>query len=293
MKQGDHTVRSIQAVFQDELKGLYDADEINSILYILFEGITGWPRTTLHTEPGTFVGIEYSEKFKDALERLSNGCPVQYITGKTWFNELRLMVNPSVLIPRPETAELATLIVKTTAPLVKDGFSSIDIGTGSGCLAIYLRKHLPLVYMRGTDISGDALDVARSNAVTCGLEIDFLRSDILLECNEPVDKKFSLVVSNPPYVTLKEKLAMRSNVLDYEPHEALFVPDDDPIRFYRAIATYAGSCLEEEGVLWFEINEAYGKELRKMLEASGFSNICLLQDFHGRDRFMKAVFRSR
>lgn len=293
MNQGDHNFRSIRAAFLDELKGLYDAEEINSILYILFEDIRGWPRTKLHTEPGTLLGSEYSVKFMDALERLSKGCPVQYITGKAWFNELQLMVNPSVLIPRPETAELAMLIVKTTAPLLKDGFSALDIGTGSGCLAIYLRKHLPLVYMRGTDILEDALEVSRSNASACGLEIDFLLSDILLECNAPVNKKFNLVVSNPPYVTLKEKSAMRSNVLDYEPHEALFVPDDDPMRFYRGIAAYAGNCLEEEGMLWLEINEAYGKELRKLLDASGFSDICLLQDFHGRDRFMKAVFRSR
>ena len=293
MKQGDHTVRSIRGAFQDELKGLYDVEEINSILYILFEDFRGWPRTKLHTEPGTLIGIEYSAKFMDALERLSNGCPVQYITGKTRFNEIQLIVNPSVLIPRPETAELAMLIVKKTVPLVKNGFSAIDIGTGSGCLAIYLRKHLPLDYMRGTDISEDALKVASSNAAACGLEIDFLRSDILLECDEPVNKKFNLVVSNPPYVTMKERAAMRSNVMDYEPHEALFVPDDAPLKYYKAVAAHAGNCLEEEGVLWFEINEAYGKELMEMLEASGFSDICLLHDFHGRDRFMKAVFRSR
>ena len=293
MKQGPYSVKSIRDAFHEELKGLYDAEETNSILYILFEDFLGWPRTKLHTGPGTEIDADNTSRFASALERLSKGCPVQHITGKAYFNGLQLMVNPSVLIPRPETAELAMLIVKMMPPLRKNDFSAIDIGTGSGCLAIYIKKHLPGINMCGIDISNDALNVARSNAASCGTEIDFYLSDIMHACDAPANRKFNLIVSNPPYVTEKEKAAMRINVLDYEPNEALFVPDDDPLKYYRAVAYFAINSLEEEGMLWFEINEACGKELKELLSGSGFSDISLLQDIHGRDRFMKAGFRSR
>lgn len=293
MNQGEYSVRSIREAIRDGLKGLYDAEEADSIWYILSEDFLGWPRTKLHTEPGRLIDPDNSARFESALAELRKGTPVQYVTGKAFFNELQLAVNSSVLIPRPETAELAILIVKLTAPFITDGFSAIDIGTGSGCIAIYLGKHLPGISIYGTDISEDALKVARLNARECGAEIDFYHSDILLDHDTPLNRKFNLVVSNPPYVTLKEKSAMRSNVLDYEPHEALFVPDNDPLVYYRAVAGYAINRLKENGILWFEINEAYGKDLAELLEKSGFSDINLLQDFHGRDRFIKASFKSR
>ncbi len=293
MNQGTFSVRSIMDAFHEQMKCLYDAEETSSILCILFEDFLGWSRLKLHMDPSAEIGPENSARFMAALGRLSQGCPVQYITGKSDFNGLQLIVNPSVLIPRPETAELAMYIVRMTTPLAGNSFSALDIGTGSGCLAIYLKTHLPGILMSGTDISEDALALARSNASACGVGVDFYRSDILQAGDVPVKRKLNLVVSNPPYVTMKEKAAMRRNVMDYEPHVALFVPDDDPLKYYKAITEYSLRNLEEEGVLWFEINEAYGKELSELLDASGFSDVSLLQDFHGRDRFIKAGFRSR
>jgi len=292
MNQGKVTLRSIRNDFHEELENLYDAHEINSILYILFEDLLGWPRTKLHLEPGYMPDLNGVMMFRNALDRLKRGCPLQYITGKAFFNELQMKVNASVLIPRPETAEMVKLILQNQTIFENKGFTAIDIGTGSGCIAIYLKKHKPLISMHATDISEDALAVARSNAAAQETEIEFLRSDILSSGHAPACKKFDLIVSNPPYVTMKEMEMMKQNVKDYEPFTALFVPDSDPLKFYRAIAGFATRSLDKDGMLWIEINEAYGNELKELLAASGFSYILLLKDFRSRDRFIRAEFRN-
>jgi len=285
------TVSDIRRFFLTKLREQYDIEEINSIIYILFEEFLGWSRTKLHLEPEAGISIAESEQFLSALERLGDGCPVQYITGKAYFNELQIAVNQSVLIPRQETAELAMLILKKLKALDLQIFSAIDIGTGSGCIAIYLKKHFPAMIMYGTDISEDALNLARSNAILNGTEIEFLRSDILFTHNSPSGSGFNLIVSNPPYVRMKEKQEMKRNVKEYEPHAALFVPDEDPLLYYREICRYAKTNLAGGGMMFLEINEAFGMELKELLLSAGFSDVLVLKDFSNRDRFIQAEFK--
>lgn len=282
----------IRQSFLARLKGLYDKEEINSIAYILFEDFLGWPRTKLHLEAGAVIEPLKARMFSDALLRLADGCPVQYITGKADFNGLSISVNPSVLIPRQETAELAFLIALELKTLEMDDFSAIDVCTGSGCIAIYLKKQFPGISMHATDISEDALSTARANAADNGTNIDFYNTDILNTSGQPSNHRFNLVVSNPPYVTLREKEAMRINVKAYEPNTALFVPDEDPLIFYREISVYSKTRLAEGGLLYFEINEAFGNEIKELLISCGFSNVVVRKDFGGRDRFIRAELRS-
>ncbi|MCX6285573.1 MAG: peptide chain release factor N(5)-glutamine methyltransferase [Bacteroidetes bacterium] len=293
MKKADHTVNDIRRSFLTGLKDLYDADEINSILYLLFEEFLGWTKPKLHVEPGARLCEADSKRFSVALVRLSNNCPVQYILGKADFNGLTVFVNPSVLIPRPETAELATMLAQDMKTLDPDGFSALDIGTGSGCIAIYLKKQFPAICIHGTDISEEALSTARSNAILHNAEIEFYRADILKGTAAMPKYEYNLIISNPPYVTMKEREEILRNVKDYEPFSALFVPDADPLVYYRAITQYAQTGLAGKGMLYLEINEAFGNELKELLCSTGFSDVSLLKDFRGRDRFLKAVFRSR
>ncbi len=292
MKKPVHTISGIRTSYLSGLRDLYDADEINSILYILFEDFLGWPKTKLHLEPLTALAESDSHKFYNALSLLAQSCPVQYITGRTNFNGLTIMVNPSVLIPRPETAELAGILAKDLGTCDLKNFTAVDIGTGSGCLAIYIKKQLPAIGMHGTDISEEALLTARANASMNETEIDFFSSDILGTGEAMPGKAYSLIVSNPPYVTMSEKEAMRKNVKEYEPSTALFVPDQDPLLYYKAICRHAQNGLAPNGLLYLEINEAYGNELKQLLDSEGFGDIILLKDFRGRQRFIKAVFRN-
>ncbi|MCX6283530.1 MAG: peptide chain release factor N(5)-glutamine methyltransferase [Bacteroidetes bacterium] len=292
MKKAVKTIKSIRTAFLEGLKELYEADEINSITYILFEEFLGWPKTKLHIEPFAIVEESDADKFSDALNLLAQGCPIQYVTGKTIFNGLTILVNPAVLIPRPETAELAEILVRDLGAYDLQNFSAFDIGTGSGCLAIYIKKQFPVIRMHGTDISEDALATAKANANLNATEIDFFRSDILIASETLAGSVVNLIVSNPPYVTIREKEAMMKNVTDYEPLTALFVPDEDPLLYYRAICRYAQHGLAKNGLLYLEINEAYGNELKQLLNSEGFGKVNLIKDFRGRDRFIKAEFRN-
>jgi len=292
MIHGPSTVSALRRLFHEKLRYLYELPEINSIIYILFGEFLGWPRTRLHLEPDAVIEGKDAVKFYSALDKLAEGCPVQYVTGLAEFNEFRFRVNPGVLIPRPETAELAALIVSEVRNN-KTGFvSALDIGTGSGCIAVYLKKHLPHIKMQAIDISPDALSTARFNASLNETEIEFSRADIL---DASLPKRFEglgLIVSNPPYVTMKEKSLMKPNVKDYEPSIALFVPDSDPLLFYRAIVSFASVSLSSDGLLYLEINEAFGPEIRQLLEVSGFYDVRLMADFRGRDRFAAARLRT-
>ena len=275
------------------LRNIYDEGESRSIINILFKEFLGWSKTRVHLEGDSILATSDEERFMNALDRLVRGCPVQYITGQADFNGLSLTVDQSVLIPRPETAELAGIIEMDLKSFDLQGFSVLDIGTGSGCIPIYLKKRLPLAVINAVDISEEALAVARFNADLLDTEIRFIRADIFNPPESLMNSLFNLIVSNPPYVTLKEKQAMNRNVLEYEPHEALFVPDEDPLLFYRAIAEFAQFSLAQGGLLYLEINETFGPELTELLLDKGFYDPILRKDFRGRDRFIKAVFRSR
>ena len=219
----------------------------------------------------------------DAITRLQKQEPIQYILGYSDFCGLRFKVTPATLIPRPETSELVEWIANEAT----DGASILDIGTGSGCIAISLAHRMPQSKMTAWDISNEALAVATENSKTNDCAVTFKQVDIL--SYQPSGEQFDIIVSNPPYIKEVEKKQMHSNVLDWEPHTALFVPDNDPLLFYRTIATKGLSLLKPGGKLYFEINRAHGQETVEMLESLGYTDTELRKDFADNDRMIRAV----
>ena len=226
--------------------------------------------------------------FIDILNELSTGKPIQYILGKTEFYGLPFLVNPSVLIPRPETEELVDWAINSLKTEINNSAHIIDIGTGSGCIAISIKKHLPDFKVSAIDISATAIQTATKNAKLNQVEVEFSEEDIL-NPKATKTKKYKVIISNPPYVTLLDKRQMHTNVTDFEPHNALFVSDDDPLIFYRFIAKFAIKHLDQNGLLFFEINESYGQETVNLLDELGFKEISLRKDLSGKDRMLKAM----
>lgn len=287
MDIGIRTAGDIRKYCFSVLSPMYGDQEAKSIIQILFEDLIGWSRARLHTDAHRVLADTDIIRFGAAIARLEMGCPVQYITGTADFNGLKITVTPSVLIPRPETAELATIIADHLRSHELPDFTLLDIGTGSGCIAVYLKTLLPGLKVYALDASEEALLVASSNALKYKADVEFFRYDILVQGGGGPAGQYNLIVSNPPYVTQKEKKSMMSNVTDFEPASALFVPDEDPLLFYKAIAEYARPRLFGAGLLFLEINEAFGDQTADLLRHSGFSAV-VLKDFRGRDRFIKA-----
>jgi release factor glutamine methyltransferase len=285
MKQELATYRDLQNVFLSRLSALYDASEIRSMVHILFEEYLHLSRVNLHLSPDINLSEQEINLFSAALEKLAMGCPLQYITGTVQFNGLLLKVNPAVLIPRPETEELAILVKECIQNRGMTDGNFLDIGTGSGCLAIYLKKEFPGCTMHALDVSTEALDTASDNARSNNCNVTFHTNDILSGfCLPEVD----LIVSNPPYVLDSEKSRMRINITAYEPASALYVGDDSPLVFYHSIAAFGKSSLKPGGWLWFEINEKFAEETCKLLKAAGYSDIRVYRDFRGKDRFISS-----
>jgi release factor glutamine methyltransferase len=288
------TIKDVFLSFQNALETLYDAQETGSITLMVLEELTGMSRARIKAFPEDDVPADAIEKLIAILEELKTGKPVQYILGTTEFYGLNFLVNPAVLIPRPETEELVEWVLQSGKSKVKSqkSLSILDIGTGSGCIAITLKKNLPGAKVTAIDISTDALQTAKQNAVINEVEVEFIEQDILQSEKLKVKskKKFNIIVSNPPYVTLEDKLQMHQNVTGFEPHTALFVPEHDPLIFYKTIACFAAEQLEDNGLLFFEINENYGKETVELLMRNGFTNIELRKDMSGRDRMIKATW---
>jgi release factor glutamine methyltransferase len=234
------------------------------------------------------------KKWKNIDSELKNQRPIQYILGETTFYGLSFLVNENTLIPRPETEELVELIIESTNyELRNTKLKVLDIGTGSGCIAISLAKHLPTSEVYAIDVSEEALVTAKKNAELNKVAIDFISTNILdvvtLSAVAGLDKQFDIIVSNPPYVRNLEKSEIKPNVLEYEPHLALFVDDIDPLLFYRKIAELAIKNLNPNGKLYFEINQYLGKETIKLLEDFGFRNVELKKDIYGNDRMLRAT----
>lgn len=225
-----------------------------------------------------------AEKFKRALLRLQKNEPIQYIMGETEFFGLPFKVNKHTLIPRPETEELVEWILDHSESGIQNP-EFLDIGTGTGCIAVSIAKNLSNSKVSALDISEEALEVARENAKVNGVEVDFFQKDILAA--ETLPKKYDIIVSNPPYVRELEKKQMRPNVLRYEPRAALYVSDEDPLRFYRAISFLAKAHLNPGGQLFFEINEYLAGEMTEILKASGFKDIEVKKDVYGKDRMLR------
>jgi release factor glutamine methyltransferase len=243
-------------------------------------------KSTIKAFPENELTLTQQEEVNNMLTQLKTGKPLQYALGYAEFYSLKFIVNPSVLIPRPETEELVQWAIESVGSERLAVGSVLDIGTGSGCIAISLKKNLPNVAVSAIDISVDALQIAKENAKLNEVEVDFIQDDILN--SKLKTQNLQLIISNPPYVTLEDKTRMHTNVTDFEPHTALFVPENDPLLFYKAIADFAVDNLAANGLLFFEINESLGKETVALLESKGFREIELRQDMSGRDRMVKA-----
>lgn len=268
---------------EKELAGLYPQTEIDGFKRIIFESVCGWSFTEQAMKRNeTTLEIDF-EKIENIILRLKNAEPIQYILGETEFYGLKLKVNPSVLIPRPETEELVDWIVQSKLPA---NCNVLDIGAGSGCIALAIKNQLKKAKVSGLDISENAIETARHNALENRLEVDFFQADILNH-SDFIDQKYDVIVSNPPYIRESEKPLMHSNVLDFEPEKALFVPDADPLLFYRTIAEFARKYLNKNGSLFFEINENLGTETVGLLADFGFSDIEIRKDINGKNRMVK------
>lgn len=278
------TVADLAACMRSLLEPEYGRREADQMVRLVFSSLKGWDRTRLVINGAFPVSDWLRSKCNDIITRLLKGEPVQYILGTAYFYGMDLKVTPVTLIPRPETAELVDMIVKENR---ETDLRLLDIGTGSGAIAIALARNLRFPQVTATDISAPALEVARENARTFHCDIKFEEEDILT-CALPPES-FDIIVSNPPYIAAEEKEGMEKNVLDHEPHGALFVPDSDPLLFYRRIAALSRDALVAGGRLYFEINPRFSEALRRMLEEKGFNDIRIIRDSYGKDRFAAAI----
>ena len=273
-----------------KLMVLYPLEEARAMADRLVEHYLHYSPSQRVINGATLVNEAEISLIEDSIIKLLCNIPLQYVLGIGYFMDMEFIVNSSVLIPRPETEELVSLILKQySESKAVSKLNILDIGTGSGCIAISLKKFLPLSSVSAIDISNEALKVAVENASANKVEINFTRKDILDQAQWETIPQFDLIVSNPPYVTHEEKKQMQLNVLDHEPHTALFVPDDDPLLFYREIIALAKLKLCEEGSLWFEINEMFGVELKELAESQGFKEVNIFFDIRGKSRFLHAV----
>lgn len=274
--------------FWQSLTPLYDAGEAQAIVRTVLDVEYGMTLTDIICGKVNELSSDEERNLEEIITRLQNGEPVQYVLGEADFAGRTFHVEPGVLIPRPETAELCQWIEEEVSSLEADERKQIlDICTGSGCIAITLGLNIPNSEVTGWDISEDALRIAQGNVEMLkagNVRIEYQDALMLPKAAETAD----IIVSNPPYICEKEKADMEKNVLEHEPSIALFVPDEDPLKFYRAIAEYASSALKSEGALYFEINPIYEKETREMLEELGFKDIETKEDAFGKKRMMKA-----
>ncbi len=278
-------LKEIQQIFHHELDSIYGKDEVDSFFFMLTESYFGLVRLTLALRPDVVISKEEESQMFDALASLKLERPIQQILGKASFMGMDFWVNEHVLIPRPETEELVHWITEDHKEH-EDPLTILDIGTGSGCIAVSLAKKLPHAKVLAMDISAEALEVAKQNAVDNKADVTFIIRDILAAENLP-QKKYDIIVSNPPYVRQSEKEQMKPNVLEYEPHTALFVEDEDPLVFYDKIADLALVGLKEGGALYFEINQYLGKSLVELLEDKNYKNTELRKDVFNVDRMIK------
>ncbi|RBQ07730.1 peptide chain release factor N(5)-glutamine methyltransferase [Pedobacter miscanthi] len=279
-------IGALEEHYKLELVPLYDREEAKSLFSLAAEQVLLLSPNKLMMQKDTEISFINEQKLLSILNDLQIGKPIQHILEEAHFYGLVFKVNEHVLIPRPETEELVDWIISVcSSQLTAKEFKILDIGTGSGCIPITLKKHLPNAGLSTLDVSSEAIAVAKQNAQRIGAEIDFITADVLTFQSK---EKFDVIVSNPPYIRDLEKKEMHDNVLLHEPHLALFVNDDNPLIFYKAIADFAKTNLKSNGHLFFEINEYLGKETVEMLKDKEFIDIELRKDMQGKDRMIKA-----
>ena len=273
------TLQDFKLKMISELSSIYEMDELNSIFNLLSEDYLKISRSKILLADEIDLNESNQNLFSSALERLKTHMPIQYVLGKTTFMNLEFKVNSSVLIPRPETEELVRLMLKEDL----DGKEVLDIGTGSGCIAISLTKNLHNAKVSALDISKDALEVALENAELNNVNIEFIHADIF---EYQSDKKYDVIVSNPPYVLESEKMLMKQNVLNYEPEIALFVDDINALKYYESVIKFSLNNLNPQGQIFFETNENYKDELNKLAQNYEYNIIEFKLDNHNKDRFL-------
>ncbi|GHU79040.1 release factor glutamine methyltransferase [Bacteroidia bacterium] len=289
----------MQAIIKSQLRDYYPESEIKSFYYLIMESVCRLDKQSVLLGKDTQISPDEKLLIGKMIEDLKKFRPIQYILGETAFYGLKFKVNEHVLIPRPETEELVERIihdeVKGERRRVKgERCRVLDVGTGSGCIAVTLAKHLPDAEVYALDVSEKALEIARKNAERNQVKVHFFQYDLLKDVAFPFPPftlhpspfTFHLIVSNPPYVTPEEKKNMSKNVLDYEPHQALFVPQDKPLLFYERIAEMARNHLKKNGTLYFETSAIHGRDTAEMLKGKGFENVRLFRDIAGRERMV-------
>ncbi len=297
MRIASNKIKDVVRFFREELHGLYDEAEIETFVAFCFADFINVKRFEISLKANDTISESELLKFNFAVKELKKHKPIQHILGKADFYGLKFIVNNHVLIPRPETEELVQLVVddfnlRNGSPLLRRGAGGeaiLDIGAGSGCIAITLKKNIPDSSVYAIDVSEDALMIAEQNAELNNVNINFVKHNIFSSvlADELFKETFDMIVSNPPYITELERKQMSANVLDYEPHLALFVPDNDPLVFYKAIANFAIKHLKPQGKLYLEINEYFGEETKELLEKKGFKDVVLIKDINGKNRILR------
>jgi len=283
-------MKEMRTYMTNALHGVYSPEETDCLIRLIGEYVLSRPYHQIRTDENILLTTDKKEQIREITERLARCEPIQYVLGEGFFYGLSFEVNHSTLIPRPETEELVDLVISDHKS--QPAISVLDIGTGSGCIAIVLAKYLKDSKVTGIDISREALDIAGKNASVHQVKnVQFEQLDILStnDLSSFSASPFDCIVSNPPYVMEKERKAMDRNVTFYEPEEALFVPDNDPLLFYRHIALLGKNLLKTGGSIYFEINAQCGKEMIGLMEETGYSSIRLIRDLSGNDRIIKAI----
>lgn len=291
MKIASNKLSDLYEFYKTELVSIYDNDELYAIFELVCEHYLGYSKTDTRLKFQENLNQSDVLKIYDTAKALKTGMPIQYIFGEADFYNLKFKVNNSTLIPRPETEELVDLIIKQSLVINHQSpLTILDIGTGSGCIPIALKKNIPNSKVTGIDISKEALEVAKSNTVKNNVDVEFIKLDILSPFDSSlITHHLSLIVSNPPYVLNSEAKLMDARVLEHEPHLALFVEDTDPIIFYKRIIDLCTKHLEEKGHLFFELNPMYANDVKKYANDSKIFNFTeIVKDMSGKERFLKA-----
>ncbi|MGV3528387.1 MAG: peptide chain release factor N(5)-glutamine methyltransferase [Flavisolibacter sp.] len=289
-----------EARMKQELLSIYGEGESAAIASMAMAAISGRERSQRLQQKDEALTAEQQKQFGEYLEKLKAQEPVQYVLNRCWFSDMVLYVDPSVLIPRPETEELVDWIIKDVKAAGMDVFSKrnfesdktktlkiLDVGTGSGCIALALKKAMPLAEVWACDVSEEALTVARRNGAALDIRVDFQGVDFLNKAAQKGLPTVDIIVSNPPYVPLRDKESMHANVLDHEPHLALFVPNEDPLVFYKAIAEFGHHRLHENGCIYLEIHEGLAPEVTALFKNAGYKNVEVKKDMQGKERMVK------
>ncbi|UCH14288.1 MAG: peptide chain release factor N(5)-glutamine methyltransferase [Bacteroidales bacterium] len=285
MNNSKKTVSNIVSKIKINLRDSYPDYEIQNFIYLIFEYLLNYTKIDIHNNGNKIISKKVEFQINKIINDLKKNKPIQYIFKKTEFYGLTFKVSPDTLIPRQETEELVAWIIKEN---IKKKCSILDIGTGCGCIAIVLARNLTSSTIEAIDISKKAINIAKTNARIHRASIKFFQYDILKYETKKLKNKYDIIVSNPPYIRESEKSAMPGNVLYYEPHKALFVPDDDPLIFYRAIAKFGLYNLKDKGILYLEINEALAQQVTEELAKHKYEKIKIGKDIRGKDRIVKA-----